>query len=45
MAFKWLKKKKEKTDPPEEIQEEALDAPSADETIENEAAGEEPFSA
>jgi fused signal recognition particle receptor len=44
MAFKWLKKKKEKTDPPEEIQEEALDAPSADETIENEAAGEEPSS-
>ena len=44
MAFKWLKKKKEKTDPPEKIEEEALDTPSADETIENKAAGKEPSS-
>jgi len=42
MAFKWLKKKKEKTDPTEKIEEEALDAPSADGIIEDEAAGEEP---
>jgi len=41
MAFKWLKKKKEKTDPPEEIQEEALDATSADEVMEDEAVEEE----
>lgn len=44
MAFKWLKKKKEKTDPPETIEEEALDAPSADATMVDEAAGEEPAS-
>ncbi|BBO72893.1 signal recognition particle receptor FtsY [Desulfosarcina widdelii] len=44
MAFKWLKKKKEKTEPPEKIEEESLDASSADEAIENEAAGEEPSS-
>lgn len=41
MAFKWLKKKKEKIEPSEKIEEESLDAPLADETIEAEALEEE----
>jgi len=44
MAFKWLKKKKEKAATPESIEEEALDATSADEAIEDEAVEEDPSS-
>jgi len=44
MAFKWLKKKKEKAEPPESIEEEVLDATPADEAIEDEAVEEDPSS-